>query len=263
VTKSDSVDPVVAGALLTYQIEIGNSGPSTARTVWLVDLLPPEVDYVDGVDGTGAAACAELFGVAALCGVGDLDPGQVATVFVAGRVDPATPSGTTLVNTAHAVSETDPDNASTTEETQVVTEADLWIEKSGVRSAGNPSGSLVYRVTVHNDTGSAPDSTPTSGLGGPSDAQDVVMVDDLPLTSKKVVVQFLSPGCTYDSAAHRVTCVAGTLPVGTSVTFEIHVKVKGSVGNIVNAASVASATPDPTPANNSDTVNNVVQGGTS
>jgi hypothetical protein len=46
------------------------------------------------------------------------------------------------------------------------------------------------------------------------------------------------------------------------VTFEIQVQIKGSVGTITNRAQVTSSTPDPFTLNNTDTVNNVVQGST-
>lgn len=59
-----------------------------------------------------------------------------------------------------------------------------------------------------------------------------------------------------------MTCTTATVPFGTSVVFEFQVQIRGSVGTITNTASVASSTTDPVPGNNSDSVNNVVQGGT-
>jgi hypothetical protein len=90
----------------------------------------------------------------------------------------------------------------------------------------------------------------------------VVVTDPLPLTSKKLVVQFLSPSCTYNEGTHTVTCSTATLPAGTSVTYEIQVQVKGSVGTITNTATATTSTFDPNLENNSDTVNVVHQGGT-
>jgi hypothetical protein len=77
-----------------------------------------------------------------------------------------------------------------------------------------------------------------------------------------MTVQFLTPGCTYDSGAHTVTCSVATIPAGTAATFEIQVQVQGSVGTITNTATVTSTTVDPVPGNSSDTVNVVHQGGT-
>ena len=172
------------------------------------------------------------------------------------------PDGTVLHNEADATSPTDPDGAQASADTTVRARADLWMEKTGTAPAGNPAGALIYTLTVHNHPGSAPDDTPTSGAGGPSDALDVVVSDPLPLTNKKLKVQFLSPGCTYSLASHTVTCETPVVPFGTSVVFTFQVQIQGSNGTITNTATVTSATTDPTQANNSDTVNNVVQGGT-
>lgn len=41
---------------------------------------------------------------------------------------------------------------------------------------------------------------PTDGVLGPSAAKDIVVIDQLPLDPKKIVVQFVSPQCTYTKA---------------------------------------------------------------
>jgi hypothetical protein len=193
--------------------------------------------------------------------VGDLLPNESTQRILTVRVSPSF-GGTELSNTATATSPTDSDGAEATATTTVTKAADLWMEKTGNAPAGNPAGALVYRLTVHNEPGSAADSTPTSGTGGPSDASSILVTDPLPLTNKKVTVQFLSPGCAYNKALHTVTCTAASLPYGSAVTFEVQIQVSGSNGTLTNTASVTSATPDPNTANNSDSVANVVQGGT-
>lgn len=261
-TKTDSPDPVVAGANLSYTLVVGNAGPSTAQDVVVVDTIPPQTTLVSAVGGTGVVACAQILTGVVSCDVGDLLPGQTKTIIVTVNVAASTPNGTVLINHAQATSPTDPDGASAMAQTTVTTSAELWIEKSGTVSAANPAPALTYRITVHNNAGSAPDSTPTSGLGGPSDAQNVVVVDTLPLNNKKMIVQFMSPNCSYNPATHRITCTTPTLTAGTAVTFEIQVQIKGSVGNITNVVNVTSDTADPNAVNNRDVVNNVIQGGT-
>jgi uncharacterized repeat protein (TIGR01451 family) len=260
-TKDDSPDPVTAGAELTYTLTVGNAGPSTAQDVVVTDTIPAETSFVSAVGGTGTTACAQVQIGVVSCEVGDLDPGESETIFITVHVAADTPDGT-ITNEAEATSPTDPDGAQASEDTTVVTKADLWMEKTGTAPAGNPSGALIYTLTVHNHPGSAPDDTPTSGAGGPSDAQDVVVTDPLPLTNKKLKVQFLSPGCTYSLGSHTVTCSTPTVPFGTSVVFEVQVQIQGSNGTVTNTATVSSSTADPVAGNNSDTVNNVVQGGT-
>lgn len=262
ITKTDSPDPVMAGAELTYTLQVSNGGPSTAQDVVVVDTLPAGVTLVSAVGGTGSTACALSGPGVVSCDIGDLDPGQSVTIFITVKVNSNVPSGTVLVNTAEATSPTDPDGASVTTETTVQTEAELWIEKTGFEPAGNPAPALIYRITVYNKAGMAPDDTPTSGAGGPSDALNVVTVDTLPLTPKKLIVQHLTPSCTYSSATHKVTCTTARVPAGTAVTYEIQVQIKGSVGSIKNSATVTSSTPDPVSDNNTDTVTNTVKGGT-
>jgi uncharacterized repeat protein (TIGR01451 family) len=261
-TKTDSPDPVIAGNELTYTVTVGNGGPSTAVDVVVTDTLPAGTTLVSAVGGTGTTVCAEVQTGVVSCEVGDLDPGETETIFITVLVDASVPDGTVLVNNAEATSPTDPDGATAQASTTVNAQADLWMEKTGTASAGNPAGALTYQLTVHNHPGSAPDDTPTSGAGGPSDAQDVVVVDTLPLTPKKLIVQFLTPGCTYSEGTHQVTCTTPTVPAGTSATFEIQVQIKGSVGTITNQATVSSSTADPVAGNNTDIVNNVVQGST-
>ena len=81
-------------------------------------------------------------------------------------------------------------------------------------------------------------------------------------SAKKLVVQFVSPQCTYAKTTHRVTCTADRLPAGATVQFVIEAQASGSVGTILNNASVTSSTPDPDATNNANAASIVVKGGT-
>ncbi|WP_400999245.1 hypothetical protein [Agromyces sp. GXQ0307] len=269
VVKTDSPDPVLAGDDLTYTITVRNDGPSTATSVLLTDDLPDGTTFVEGVDGNGTTVCALVQVGTVVCDLGDLAPGESTTVYLTVTVDPSLPPDAVLSNTATVSSDTpDPDASDNeaTETTEVDTAADLWLDKTAEMRSGNPAPVIVFTLTVHNDTGCEQDAqstpSPNCGTGGPSDAQDIVVVDDLPLTAKKLVVQYVSPQCTYDSAAHEVTCTAGTVPAGASVQFVIEAQANGSVGTIQNDADVTSATPDPDTGNNANAATIVVKGGT-
>jgi uncharacterized repeat protein (TIGR01451 family) len=269
ITKTDSPDPVLAGDDLTYTITVTNGGPSTAEDVEVTDELPDGTSFVEGVDGNGATVCALVQPGTVVCDLDTMAPGETRTVYLTLTVDPSLPADAVLENTATVTSSTsDPDGSdnSVDESTNVDTAADVWIDKTATLRSGNPSPVIVYTLTVHNDTGCESDAqstpTPNCGTGGPSDAQDIVVTDILPLTAKKLVVQFISPQCTYNSTTHRVTCTADPLPAGATVTFVIEAQASGSVGTILNKSSVTSSTPDPDGTNNANDASIVVKGGT-
>lgn len=269
VTKTDSPDPVIAGELLTYTVTASNAGPSTAFDALITDTLPAGTTFVSGVDDNGTMVCTLVQQATVRCAIGTLNPGQTATVQITVHVDPSVPDGTTLTNTATVASTTpDPDsgNNEATATTSVDTSADLWLDKQATLRAGNPAPAVIYTLVVHNDQGCESDAqstpTPTCGDGGPSDAQTVVVTDTLPLTAKKLVVQYVSPQCVYTESTHSVECIATTVPAGATVTFVIEAQVQGSVGTILNTATVTSTTPDPTASNNTNAASIVVKGGT-
>lgn len=268
VTKSDSPDPVTAGDLLTSTVTVTNAGPSTALNTLVTDTLPVGTSFVSGVDDNGTTVCTLVQTSTVRCALGALDPGESATVQITVRVAASVPAGS-LSNTVTVSSSTpdpDPGDNTAVESTTVRTRADLWIDKQATQRSGNPSPVVVYTLVVHNDQGCETDAqsspTPTCGTGGPSDAVTVVVDDTLPLTAKKMVVQYVSPQCTYTKATHSVRCTSDRVPAGSAVTFVIEAQVSGSVGTISNTATVSAATVDPAPANNTNSASIVVKGGT-
>lgn len=71
ITKSDSPDPVRAGASLTYSIGVENLGPAPATGVTVTDNLPKGVDLVSASGPAGPCAAQ---GGKVTCTVGSLDP---------------------------------------------------------------------------------------------------------------------------------------------------------------------------------------------
>ena len=124
VTKTDSPDPVLAGALLDYDITLTNNGPDDAQNVAWTDGFPPNTTSASltapagwtctifVLDGTGIAAC----------GIGTLASGASATFTLRVAVDADAPDGTIITNTVSVTTTaTDPvaGNNSDTETTIV------------------------------------------------------------------------------------------------------------------------------------------------
>ncbi len=69
ITKIDLSDPVIAGGAFSYQITVGNAGPSTATGVVVTDTLDPNTTYVSNTGG-----CSHLAGVLT-CALGSIGVG--------------------------------------------------------------------------------------------------------------------------------------------------------------------------------------------
>ena len=270
ITKTDSPDPVFAGANLSYVLTVTNLGPSWARDVVVIDTLPANVSFVSAtISGGSGGVCSALGGSPTVvqCNLGDIENGGIRVITLQTQVASSVPHGTTIENTA-SVSSTTPDpvgaNNSASAQTLVNAQAEIWVDKTAQILTGNPSNAVRFTLAVYNRPGCEADDALSCGLGGPSDAQNVVVTDTLPLDPKKVKVIFVSQNCTYDKTAHNVVCnVVGALPYGQAATFVIDVQTQGSVGSITNNVSVTSTTADPNLANNTDQVQVRLKGGNS
>jgi uncharacterized repeat protein (TIGR01451 family) len=269
VTSSEAV----AGANVDYQINVTNNGPSTATHVVLTDTLDPALTFV-----SSTPVCVNNPAGTLTCTLGTILPSETKTVFVSAKLSSAATG--TIVNTATATG-AEPDNnaGNNTDDvsSNVIARADLWLDKVSNFPTGNPSGTIVYSLTVYNKAGceqangigNDDDLLCWNASGGPSDAQTVTVTDTLPLDPKKFVVQYVSPNCTYNPVPHNVVCkVADSngnfipLKAGdTASSFQIQAVIKGSVGTFTNTATVTSPT-DVNAVNNTDVVKTTVSGST-
>src|SRR5205807_1386249 len=94
---------------------------------------------------------------------------------------------------------------------------------------------------------------------GPSDAQSVLLTDALPAGTTFVSLSLPAGWARTDATAvganGTITATRPTLVAGAPaqvISVVIHVG-SGFLGNLTNAATVSSATPDPTPGNNAGT----------
>jgi uncharacterized repeat protein (TIGR01451 family) len=256
ITKADLPDPVIAGTTLTYELTVVNHGPSDAVGVVVEDALPPEVTFQSATISNGSGTCV-LFNEppnTVSCQLDTVPPnvGSPILIYIDVLVNPDVPDGSIISNSATVSSSTpDPDGTNNTAaaNTTVATEADLEIQKDGNFETGNPSTTIIYTVTIINH--------------GPSDAQNVTVIDTLPDPQKKVIFVFETSNgpCAYVESTHTVECDFGTLAAGASVSFDIHIQTKGNLGTITNTATVSSTTTDPDLSNNTASKDMLVQGG--
>ena len=259
VVKSDSPDPVIAGEMLTYTIDVTNNGPSTAFNVVVKDIVPAGVtiDSVavtmgmgncnTGVPGDPTQPTTCLFDTMA-----DTDMVQMKIIVI---VLPQTTG--ILHNDVCVSSDTFDDNNANdcdTEDTNVDSEADLAITKvvvvpqSGDVNAGDPLG---YLITIENL--------------GPSTATGITLTDEIPdgtefssfqiLTGTGNCVLLPPPQVPPPNAIFQ--CSLGDLDPGEKAVISLILKVKPDVPvgtDICNTAIVASESNDTETANNASQV---------
>ena len=230
--KRADVDRLSVGAQATYTLTATNDGPDPASGVVMQDTLPAGVAYEAGSDG-----CQEQAGVVR-CQVGDVAVGASVERNVVVRALRAS-AGTTLVNSATvagAEDDLDPaDNAAQIAAPAVAPLVDLSLAKSATPERPSSPGQVIYTLTVAN--------------AGPSPATGVTIRDGLPDGLRAVSALTGEGSCALGA---DVTCTLGTIRPGGAVQAVLTVDVPaGLVGaDVVNLATVTSAEPEDTPADN-------------
>lgn len=236
----------VAGTEITYTLSIANGGPSTAEGVMLTDAVSAGVEIVSVTASGGGSCNAGVPGDAARpseCSFGDLAPAATRSMTVVVRILPGFTGE--LHDDARVGSDTfDSDLADNldTITTIVSASADLSITKSDSPDPVLAGDDLTYTITVAN--------------GGPSTATDVVVTDELPAGTTFVegVDGNGATACTLVQAG-TVVCDLGTMEPGQTTTVYLTVTVDPSLPDdavLQNTASVASATTDPDPSDDTD-----------
>jgi uncharacterized repeat protein (TIGR01451 family) len=233
ITKSDGVDPVIAGNDLTYTLAVGNAGPSTATSVVVTDPLPTGTSFVSATPSQGS--CGQAAGIVT-CSLGSLANAASATVTLVVHVPSSQTSG--LSNTASvssAVSDPASGNDSDTEATAVSVSADVAVSKSDGVDPVAAGTNLTYTIGVSN--------------AGPSDATGVVVTDPLPAGTT-----FVSADGGGTESAGIVTWTVGALANAAARTLHVTVHVDPArIADLSNTVSVASSSTDPNAANDHDT----------
>ena len=227
IDKDTLTSVVIAGEQVTYTIVVRNIGGMALTNVSVADTLPVSFTYASHtVAATNAVRTATseptLGDTVPTWGTWRIDPGGELTLTFVADVASDVAAGT-YDNTATADSDqtaviddegtiAQDDNTplggdpETDEDVQVVTQADLAVTKLDDPDPVVAGGTLTYTIQIINN--------------GPSDAQDVVVSDNL---SADTTFVSASPGCT--EAAGVVTCNLGTVPNGAVVNLTIVVTV--------------------------------------
>ncbi|HHW84988.1 MAG TPA: DUF11 domain-containing protein, partial [Chloroflexi bacterium] len=233
VSKSGPVT-ATAGTTVTYTVLVTNTGPTAAVLRDIKDTLPAGVSLVSASlirrDGSSTACAAGICQAA-----GTLAVDEVVTMTVVGLVAANTPVGSVLTNTAIAFTDgvtpdPNPANNQASVTTTVETTATLRVTKVAFNNPVYAGDVIFYQVVVYND--------------GPSDAQNVIITDTLPVSTTYVGGD---AACTH--AAGVVTCNVGTLAVNGSRTLQIQARTDAAaahgliVTNVVTATSPTASTP--------------------
>src|ERR1051325_5799102 len=242
-----------AGTNITYAIALTNVGPDGASNGGFSDTLPAGTTFVSVTPTSGPSLMCSAPAVGAngnvTCTAATFPAGASATADLVVHIDPQTPGGTVLTNTATTVSDTlDPNqenNASSAATTiNAGNLADLRILKSGPTSVP-PDTDVTYTITLTND--------------GPNDATNVSWTDTLPNSFPPgLPMTFVSftqdsgPAFDCGSPGTTTTCTIAAFPNGSTATFTLvgHVPAGSTGRSYSNVASVASDN-DPSSENDS------------
>ncbi|WP_051540254.1 DUF7507 domain-containing protein [Clostridium ihumii] len=235
VKKTGNPNPVIAGDLLTYNIEIMNLGPSNAQEVILEDIVPqcilnPEY-LINGILPWKPWLQNKI-------NLGNIEAeAPEINVQIRGNVNSSCIEN--IENTATAKSTTpdpSPDNNTSKSTTVVDTLADITVKKTASPSPIVSGEMLTYTIVISNL--------------GPSYSQGVKLKDAVILENPEYMLEgslnwlpwkgSLNLGTLQDNES-KVVLIRGIVP-------------KDVTGILQNTATVSSTTKDPNQNNNTDTI---------
>ena len=246
-TKTDSPDPVIGGANVTYTLTATNDGPNASGNLVLTDNLPGSSTFVSA-SGMGWS-CSHAAGVVTCTRNGPLAVGASAPpVTIVARIIASTgfvTNSATISPAVGAVADPDSNNNTATATTQVLPGADVRIDSKSVSPNPVIAGeNATFTITPRN--------------GGPAVANNVVVTDTLP--SGWTFVSATGTGWSCSASGQTVSCSRATYAVGATNNITI---VATAPGNAVigptgrtdtNTATITTTDNDPAPGNNTRAV---------
>lgn len=229
VSKDDGATTYTPGGTATYLVVVTNAGPSNANAVTLADPLPAGVTLAATPTciTVGSAACGSIsgsvggtsFGVTgASVGAG---PGNELRYSVPVAFAPDL-TADPLANTVTVSDPTDPTPASATDSNVRAAQVTLSLSKTDNSLSYTPGGNATYTVVVSN--------------GGPSNALDTTVIDNLPAG----VTLSGAPGCL---AAGTASCGTVSGSVGGSTFSLVGARLPAGAANNLTLALPVSFAP--------------------
>jgi large repetitive protein len=248
--KTDSPDPVVGGANVTYTLTVSNAGPNDAGSLRIEDTLSPSTSFVSA-SGSGWT-CGQASGVVTCTRPGPHTLGAaIPPVSIVARVNAAggtiTNSATVSPGTTGGVPDPDTVNNTATANTEVLPGADIRIAQKTVTS-GAPAAAgsnVTFQIQPRN--------------AGPAAATNVVVTDPLP--AGWTFVSASGPNWSCSNTGNTVRCTRPTMATTAvdNITIVATAPGNATVGptgtSYTNTANISSETTDPTAGNNNGSVN--------
>ncbi|MDJ0768748.1 MAG: hypothetical protein QNJ12_08135, partial [Ilumatobacter sp.] len=229
VDKRTITSPVVAGAPVTWEIDVTNNGPSDATDVVVTDVVPSFMEPDTATFTVAPPTAATCDAATGVCDFGTITAGTpTTTITVTADLAADTEAGLDLVNTATATTTTpDPDGSNDTATTTdpVTTVADLVIAKVAVTDPLVAGAPATWRITVTNN--------------GPSDAQDLTITD----TPTGVLAG--ASASSGGAACTGLTCTLASLGAGEQVVVDVTGTLAAGIPDgtdVTNTAEVTSPT---------------------
>jgi len=242
VTKTPDGGSLNAGQSQNWTVTVSNTGAAAATSVTVDDVLPAGFSYAQGAaTATPSAGFAEA-------SVSNPSDGSVLT-DIAWTINSIPAGGTVTItvptqslssasglhtNSVEVGAANQPTTVSDTGSVNVGVSADMRATKS--RSPITPTAGQNFIYTI-------------GGTNfGPSDASGVVLTDVLPPG-----VSYVSGPGACSEASGTVTCTAGSVLLGGSVSYDLTVSLAPDAAAVSNTQTIAATSPDPVPSNNSAT----------
>lgn len=239
-------DPIYVGDKATCTIRVGNSGPSTARSVETVDEFLSVGTFTFDDIRSSAGVCNVPAGTTSVeCDLGDMAPGARVTI----EIDVSANEPQNINDEVHVTSDTpDPNDANNwaTDEVNIVEFADLQVFKDCKPDPPNTvwAGMAAYcTIRVKN--------------WGPSTAHTVYLIDHFIADGTFEFVDVSATGavtCSFPAGpqdhAADVTCDVGDMDPGAEETI-VATFLANEGMDINNTATASGLTYDPDTGNNS------------